>query len=141
MDTITLYAWVRGVWGRYAIPLKLYRKWRRHRERQQAERKALVRFWTDVLCQAGENAVHSGQFSRDQVNTWYSTFGNSAGLMDLLPKKLALTRKDQRDLKSAIVKRIGPEARQVYKAKKNGKSLTAKSIRYQFKRAFRDQAA
>lgn len=140
---VLTYAWLRMAWGRYAIPIKLYRKWRRNVEKRQAERKALIRFWTDVLCQAGENAVHAGQFSRHEINTWYITFGKNVDLTDLLPKKLEMTRRDFKSLRSAIMKRIGPEARQEYKEKKDGKtkSASAKAIRYQFKRAFRNQAA
>lgn len=134
------YTWVRETWGKQ-YPVKLLRKWKRNRDRRIAEHKALIRFWTDIICNAGENAVHSGQFPREAINTWYSVFGKNADLIGLLPKHLALSRKDQRDLKSAILKRIGPEARQEYKEKRAGKKrLTAKIIRYQFKRAFRNAA-
>lgn len=137
-----VYPKFREIWGKYAYPLKVYRRWRREREKRIAERKALVRFWTDVLCQAGENAVHSGQFSREQINTWYSVFGKNADLIGLLPKHLTLTRKDMRDLKGAILKRIGPEARQAFKDKKSGKTKrwSAKIMRAQFKRAWRNAA-
>lgn len=135
-----LYPKVRELWGKYAYPVRVFRKWKRTREKHASERAALVRFWTDVLCQAGENAVHSGQFSREQINTWYSVFGKNASLIGLLPKHLELTRKDIRDLKSAILKRIGPEARQAFKEKKATKRWSAKIIRAQFRRAFRNAA-
>jgi hypothetical protein len=137
----SVYPWIREMWGKYFIPLRLLRRWKRHRDKEKAERKAEIRFWTDVLCQAGENAVHAGEFSRKQVDDWYEIFGKETGLCGLLPKKLALTRRDQRDLKAAISKRIGPEARQALKEKKLGsKSNSAKRIRYQFIRAFRNAA-
>jgi hypothetical protein len=141
-DVVLLYAWLREMWGKHFIPLKMYRRWKRQRDKLKAERKAEIQFWTDVLCQAGENAVHAGEFSRKQVDNWYLVFGNAAGLVGLLPKKLALTRRDQRDLKAAIAKRIGPEARQALKEKKADKTkrLSAKHIRYTFLRTFRQAA-
>lgn len=137
-----VYPSIREMWGKYAYPLRLYRKWVRCREKKSAEAKALSRFWTDIICQAGESAVHSGQFSREQINHSYLLFGTKASLPGLLPKQLALSRKDMRDLKSAILKRIGPEARQEFKEKKAVKSkrLSAKIIRSQFRRAFRNAA-
>lgn len=137
-----VYPAIREMWGKYAYPVRLYRRWKRYNEKKTAERKALDRFWTDIICQAGESAVHAGQFSREQINQSYSLFGSKAGLTGLLPKQLALSRKDMRDLKSAILKRIGPEARQEFKEKKAVKSkrLSAKSIRSQFRRAFRNAA-
>lgn len=136
------YSWLREMWGKYAYPVKYWRKRKRIRDKHIAERNAMIRFWTDILCQAGENAVHAGQFSREQINTWYSVFGQNAELTGLLPKHLALTRKDQRDLKSAILKRIGPEARQEFKEKQETKRkhVSAKIIRAQFRRAFRNAA-
>jgi hypothetical protein len=137
----TFYPWLRQVWGKYMYPIRWLKKWKRHRDKIRSERKAEVRFWTDILCQAGENAVHAGQFSREQIDGWYQTFGKNASLTGLLPKHISFTRKDQRDLKDAILKRIGPEARQAYKEKvSKPKTLTAKMLRYQFKRAFRNAA-
>lgn len=137
-----LYPWIREMWGKYNYPLRVFRRWKRSRDKIAAERKAMICFWTDVLCQAGENAVHAGQFSRDQINTWYSVFGKNADLIGLLPKHITLTRKDQKGLKDAIMRRIGPEARQAFKEKKAGKAktLTAKALRYQFRRTWRNAA-
>src|ERR1700704_4432466 len=74
------YLWAREAWGKYAYPLRLYRKWKRGREKRVAELKALNRFWTDIICQAGESAVHAGQFSREQITESYHSFGAKAGL-------------------------------------------------------------
>lgn len=139
MPWSSVYAWLREKWGKYAYPLRWLRRWKRLRDYQIRERQALIRFWADVLCQAGENAVHAGQFTREQVDTWYSVFGKNADLTSLLPKNLALTRRDQRNLKSAILKRIGPGARLAFKEKQENKErrVSSKIIRSQFRRAFR----
>lgn len=139
---VRIYPGMREMLGKYALPLRWYRRWKRLRDNRIKEQQALVRFWTDILCQAGENAVHAGQFTREQIDNWYSVFGKNAGLIQLLPKQLALSRKDIRNLKSAIEKRIGPEARLAFQEKKNGKhrKMSAKIIRSQFRRAFRNAA-
>lgn len=137
------YPWLRETWGKYAYPIRFIRKWKRSHEKRVAERKALDRFWMDIIVQAGESAVHAGEFSREQVNQSYVMFGTKAGLSAILPKHLESTRRDIRGLKDSILKRIGPEARQAFKEKKEGKDdkrSTAKMIRARFRRAFRNAA-
>ena len=131
-----IWDWLRMSWGRYAYPIKVYKKWKRTKDKRVAERKSLERFWIDVICQAGENAVHAGQYSREQINQWYDLFGKGVQLTGLLPKHRTVKRKDLKDLKKAIIKRIGPEARAEFKSKKT--KLSAKVIRARFRRAFRN---
>lgn len=135
-------AWAREIWGKYNYPLRMYRKHKRCKERRENERQAIIRFWTDIICNAGENAVHSGQFPRSTIDTWYTVFGDHAGLVGLLPKHLGMTRKDQRDLKNAILKRIGPNARLEFKAKKavKRKSMAVRLIKAKIIQQFRNAA-
>lgn len=133
--------WTREHFGKYALPVKWFKNWKRARAKAMGQRKALERFWVDVICNAGENAVHSGQFSRDQINQWYILFGKRLNLTELLPKQFLLTKQDQRDLKGAIMKRIGPEARQAFKQRQKAKRTTTKAIRNQFRRSFKNVAA
>jgi hypothetical protein len=132
--------WLRRRLGRFAYPVKLIKGWKRARDKRMGTRKALERFWTDVICNAGENAIHAGQFTRSEINQWYLLFGKHMNLTDLLPKQFEVTIKDQRALKGAILKRIGPETREAFKSKQKEKKTTAKAIRSQFRRAFRKVA-
>lgn len=132
--------WLRRHCGRFAYPIKLIKGWKRARDKQMGTKKALERFWCDIICNGGENAVHSGQFTRDQINQWYLLFGKKMNLTDLLPKQFVVTRQDQRDLKGAILKRIGPEARETFKTRQKSRKTTAKAVRSQFRRAFRNAA-
>lgn len=132
--------WLRKRFGRFAYPIKLLKGWKRARAKRMGTKKALERFWTDIICNGGENAVHSGQFTRAEINQWYLLFGKRLNLTDLLPKQFIVSKTDQKSLKGAILNRIGPEARAAYQSKKKERKATAKAIRSQFRRAFKKVA-
>lgn len=134
--------WVRSVFGRYAYPVKSIRKWLKTRKAKMGTKKALERYFVDIICTAGEDAVHAGHFTRSEINQMYLAFGKRMGLTELMPKQFEMTKRDIRELKGAILNRVGPEAKARFKDKqRNSSKPSMRAIRSRFRRAMRNTAA